>query len=496
MQFLKDDYDLIPALSGEKALKIVEKLKVDLILLDIAMPEMDGYELCKILKSKNSTKSIPIIFITAKSDKQSIDRAYEVGAINYITKPFYKEEVLSKLYSHSQLEYNTIIGDFNMGEKYDILIVDDESQFIQILLNILKQIKSYNLIVATSGKQALKLVKQYDFNLILLDIIMQPMDGYEVCKILKNDSATEHIPIIFLTAKDDQKSIEKGFKLGSVDYITKPFYENELLARVNTHIKLKLYEDKLLQKIKIQENLLAQQSKMATMGEVLESIAHQWKQPLSVIAITSMNVLADIELDDLDTKLLREGMQDNMLQVKTLSDTLGDFKSFLKQDRVKKAFSLKNTLHAAISIIVSRLKSLNIEVIEDTQEFWILGFKNQLIHSVINILHNAIDELEKVKYERLIFIDAYKENDSAIIKIKDNAGGIPEKVLNNIFDSHFTTKEDRGGTGVGLYMTQKIITTSFKGTIKAQTVNYIHNEIEHRGALFTIKLPLLNSVIL
>ena len=153
----------------------------------------------------------------------------------------------------------------NMIEQYDILIVDDESQFIQIILNILKEVENYNLVVATSGEQALTLIKEHTFNLILLDIIMQPMNGYEVCEILKSDKATKYIPIIFLTAKDDQESIEKGFRVGSVDYIIKPFYKNELLARVDTHIKLKLYEDELKHEIEVQENLLAQQSKMATM---------------------------------------------------------------------------------------------------------------------------------------------------------------------------------------------------------------------------------------
>ncbi len=97
MQFLKNDYDLIPALSGAKALKILDKIEVDLILLDIMMPEMDGYEVCTILKSQEKSKDIPVIFITAKSDKESIERAYEVGGLDYVRKPFFTEEVLAKI---------------------------------------------------------------------------------------------------------------------------------------------------------------------------------------------------------------------------------------------------------------------------------------------------------------------------------------------------------------------------------------------------------------
>lgn len=100
MQFLKDDYDLIPALSGDKALEIVTKVDVDMILLDIMMPEMDGYELCKILKSQDTTKDIPVIFITGKTDEKSIQKAYDIGGIDYITKPFQDIEVLKKLSKH------------------------------------------------------------------------------------------------------------------------------------------------------------------------------------------------------------------------------------------------------------------------------------------------------------------------------------------------------------------------------------------------------------
>ena len=97
MQFLKDDYDLVPALSGDKALKILDKIEVDLILLDIMMPEMDGYEVCQRVKTQDKTKDIPVVFITAKTDKESIDRAYEVGGVDYVTKPFHEENILEKV---------------------------------------------------------------------------------------------------------------------------------------------------------------------------------------------------------------------------------------------------------------------------------------------------------------------------------------------------------------------------------------------------------------
>jgi putative two-component system response regulator len=126
---------------------------------------------------------------------------------------------------------------------HTILVVDDDLKSIQIGINILKEHKNYHMIFATSGEQALERVKEHDFDLILLDIIMQPMDGFDVCRCLKNDPRTRDIPVIFLTAKTDTDSLVQGFEMGGVDYITKPFNSYELNSRVKTHLQIKRYHD-------------------------------------------------------------------------------------------------------------------------------------------------------------------------------------------------------------------------------------------------------------
>lgn len=131
-----------------------------------------------------------------------------------------------------------------LGQSNNILVVDDDLKNIQVGVNILKDQGNYHMIFATSGEQALQRVKETSFDLILLDILMQPMDGYEVCEHLKSDPATRDIPVIFLTAKTDTESLVKGFEVGGVDYITKPFNTHELSARVKTHLELKCYHDK------------------------------------------------------------------------------------------------------------------------------------------------------------------------------------------------------------------------------------------------------------
>jgi len=130
-----------------------------------------------------------------------------------------------------------------------ILIVDDVPKNIELAANIL-QTKNYNITFAKSGPIALEKVKSIEFDLILLDVMMPEMDGFEVCKILKEDETTKDIPVIFVTARSETENVVKGFELGAVDYVTKPFQTEELLARVKTHVDIreKLEEKKSIEK--------------------------------------------------------------------------------------------------------------------------------------------------------------------------------------------------------------------------------------------------------
>jgi len=153
--------------------------------------------------------------------------------------------------------------------KKKILIVDDVPKNIELAANIL-QTKNYNITFAKSGTIALEKVKSIGFDLILLDVMMPEMDGFEVCKILKEEPATKDIPVIFLTARSETENVVKGFELGAVDYVTKPFQTEELLARVKTHVDIR---EKLLEKKRIENQLAAYHSE--TPGETTEELKKQ-----------------------------------------------------------------------------------------------------------------------------------------------------------------------------------------------------------------------------
>ncbi len=175
----------------------------------------------------------------------------------------------------------------NAGEnKHKILIVDDIPKNIELAANIL-QTKNYNITFAKSGPSALQKVESIDFDLILLDVMMPGMDGFEVCRRLKADPKTRDIPVIFLTAKSETENVVKGFELGAVDYVTKPFKTEELLARVKTHIDIreKINEKDRIEKQLIQSKNADTQASTAENGDELEKQLEEKKKELGNVTL-------------------------------------------------------------------------------------------------------------------------------------------------------------------------------------------------------------------
>ena len=239
--------------------------------------------------------------------------------------------------------------------------------------------------------------------------------------------------------------------------------------------------------------IIAEQSKMAEMGEMIGNIAHQWRQPLSVISTAATGIQIEKEFnlltdDDLITKC--ELINNN---AQYLSKTIDDFRNFIKGDRNKSIFNLDETIKSCVSILEVSLKSHNIKVVYNIDKsIKIDGFENELIQCLINMINNSKDAFEDInENHRVIFIDTSIENEkNAIIKLKDNAGGIPEDIISKVFDPYFTTKHQSQGTGLGLHMAYNIILNGMGGTIEAHNVNYKYDDNDYTGAEFTITLPM------
>lgn len=267
--------------------------------------------------------------------------------------------------------------------------------------------------------------------------------------------------------------------------------DGEVLYYVGSFLDITLQKE-MEEKLKEKENLLIQKSKMAAMGEMIEHIAHQWKQPLSIISTASTSILLKKDLGITNTE--KESLEQFTIindTVQFLSHTIDDFREFFKPDKMKKKFNLKNCYKKVLNILGSKFKSLNIEIIEDLNDINITNLENELKHVIINILNNAKDVLENKKDQRkLIFVNIHIKDKNAILTIKDNGGGIPKNIIKNVFEPYFTTKGKTNGTGIGLNMSKEIIASHMNGKIDVKNSTYIYDDVKYTGALFTISIPL------
>ncbi len=251
----------------------------------------------------------------------------------------------------------------------------------------------------------------------------------------------------------------------------------------------------ITQELKSKDQLILQQSKMAAMGEMLETIAHQWRQPLSVISTAASGLKMKKEYEILDDKEFNESCDHIVEIVNHLSGTIDDFRNFFKPHKDQELFNLKNTIEKTFSLIGSKFKNSDIDVIYNLQDVEIHGFENELIQALMVILNNAKDAFDSQdeKVEKFIFIDLYEDEYNAVLKIKDSAGGIPDDIIHKIFNPYFTTKQESNGTGIGLYMTEEIISKHMRGHVAVSNSSYVYEDEDYTGAEFLIELPSLQK---
>ena len=261
-------------------------------------------------------------------------------------------------------------------------------------------------------------------------------------------------------------------------------YTKQLERKVNEQVA----------ELRNKDEILNTQSKMAAMGEMLENIAHQWRQPLSVISTASTGIKVRKQYGEISDEEINASLDGITKSAKFLSSTIDDFRDFFKSNKEKEFFSLKNAYEKALIIIDSKFKNKEIEVISDIDDIKVFGVDNELVQVFMNILNNAKDALLESQHEKkLIFVSIKRVEDRVEIQIKDNANGIPKEILEKVFEPYFTTKHKSQGTGIGLYMSQEIVTKQFSGMIRVQNCEYFFEDEKYSGAQFEISLPIKNN---
>ena len=248
--------------------------------------------------------------------------------------------------------------------------------------------------------------------------------------------------------------------------------------------KLEISETiRLREELKEQEEIMIAQSRHAAMGEMISMIAHQWRQPISVIAMDANNILVDIELDSIEKESLKSDINDMLQQTKYLSQTIDDFRDFFKPSKVKDEVLVSDVFQEALSVIMKSLENHNIKIENNFQTHTTISiYSRELLQVFINILKNAKEALEENREtDRKITNTVIEQENGVVISVCDNAGGINDDIISKIFDPYFTTKDEKNGTGLGLYMSKSIIEKHLKGSINAYNRN--------GGVCFEIILP-------
>ena len=257
----------------------------------------------------------------------------------------------------------------------------------------------------------------------------------------------------------------------------------ELNSQLQERIEAGVRENTRLEKEKLQqEKILIEQSKMAAMGEMISAIAHQWRQPLSSLALDIQDLKDAREFDELDDEYLETMIERSMHTIHYMSQTIDDFRSFFLPDKKREPFSIYETIEATKHLLGKQFEAHSIVIESAGEDFWINGFKNEFQQVLINLLNNAKDAINKKREEHGAFqgrvMIHYGDNQ---IIVADNGGGVPESILDRIFEPYFSTKFSAQGTGIGLYMTKTIIERNMHGSIRAFNRN--------GEAVFEITLP-------
>jgi PAS domain S-box-containing protein len=245
------------------------------------------------------------------------------------------------------------------------------------------------------------------------------------------------------------------------------------------------------------DKLLAQQSKMAAMGEMLENIAHQWRQPLSVISTASSGLKIQKQFSTLDDDSLYKTLDIITHTAEHLSQTINDFRDYFNPNKEVTKFDLKNIIEKTLYFVQSKFKNRNITIIKQFENIELIGLENELVQVIINILNNSRDAFENCEMieDKLVLISTFKneKQNYVYITIQDSAGGIPKDIINRIFEPYFTTKHKSQGTGIGLYMSQEMIEKHMKGELNVENKTFYYENKSYLGALFTIKIPLVTK---
>ncbi len=467
------------------------------------------------LKDINGYLFVRKIMKTIKNKTESFDTYYWSKPTNKEKNRIFKKIAFYKYFEPLNISIST--GEYLF--EYEKILKQEALEYIE---NISKDTNKHQLFILNENGQILtntnnlkrKLNMDYDDKLISTNI----KTGFYEYKD-QNSLYTEKITYTklfqdwnwLIGAVSYTNEIEKliNEKKNQLDDYTKSYLSNSLAIILLVNIilliisiyysklvekKFTRYKNKILQKIKEnreKDNLIAQQAKMAAMGEMMGNIAHQWRQPLSLISTSSSALKLKQSLGLVDNKEIETTADTITNTTKHLSQTIDDFRNFFQPNKDYVKTTTVEFWDKTYNLIKDQYKFKGIHIITCIEEKEVKILESELIQVILNILNNARDEFEdKTIDKKLIFFNIKSSNNTLYIDITDNAGGIPSDIINRIFEPYFTTKHKAQGTGIGLYMSQEIIRKHMNGNITVYNKEYNYKNSLYKGARFSITLDL------
>jgi len=359
-------------------------------------------------------------------------------------------------------------------------LFNDEKLTVKYISNAIKNYGYAKQIFENKEMNFLDLIHKEDISIIKVAmnaaINNDLRDFTFVCRALNAANEIRWISCRTLILKDHSGNIVNFY--GYINDITKiKVSEQELKQKVEEEL------DKNRQK----DRILIQQTKLASMGEMLGNIAHQWRQPLNNVSLFLQFIRDNYKSKDTNLQLINKYFDKSFTQINYMSQTIDDFRNFYKPSKQKTQFNLTDAINSTLEIIRAQLKNERIEIVLNIGDINLYSYENELKQAFLNIFNNAQDAIKQKKennsFNPFIKMETKLEEKALEISITNNGGQIKEQTLSRIFEPYFTTKFETQGTGIGLYMTKSIIETNIKGKIKVQN-------IQNDSVCFTIILPL------
>jgi CheY-like chemotaxis protein len=450
-------HEAMTATDGLSGLEMARRERPDAVLVDLLLPKLDGWSVTRAIREEPWAKTIPIIAVSALAMEADRGRAREAGCDDFVTKPYAPAELRSVLNRYfadgsapkvAARPADAPISGIEPSERLGrVLVVDDEPSNVELIVRRLSG-NGYETLTASNGHDAIAVAIKEQPDLILMDIMMPGLDGWQATKLLKGDPKTANIPVVFVTARDRPEDVAAGFEAGGMMYVNKPVEPVELFARVRNAIYMKRLQDDLRKKNEDLQRLEgSRQELIGMLGHDIRNLAN------SVVAFLQLARMGELTPDRPEFAQLLGLSEANIAEVLRMVNALLDVYK-MEEGRLEAVAGVNNlsdVVKRSFAQLIPEAMAKGIVLVDRVPEGTTVFVDAGLIVRVLtNLISNAIKHTPGAG---TITIDAEPSSaDSIIVRVTDTGPGIPEADAAHVFDRFYQTDtgRSRGGTGLGL----------------------------------------------